>query len=386
MACEDCETARLRIRRGEKGKNKKGKAKQTTLATPAAKITYAVPDKDFTVLAEFLVGKGDPPVQVPTKFGALLDRAILSREWYSAAISPHLPADVKKQKSDDRHAFFLGVLKSVRDILTPRYSKKYTPQRKTPKSMTEMQAMFANLEVEEPSEAFQETTTVTPSDAPAASNVHYQSERPDGLTEDFLAFHFLLSDLSKLRTEVEQTWEGYKQGELDLAVASLTTNTAVDLARSLEEEYKELFARRGGADRMLAMLYHAQCAAANTTEAFKQRPGDELNFKMYDVADAIFWIPFVLVSSFLDVVEPGYLPEIKKGHFGFRDAASDRSKKTAREKVLEDKILLMEMLPEFLVLTMGTKRSPAEDEMMRGLRTTFKTRKVSLWLCFAVQI
>jgi hypothetical protein len=70
----------------KKGKNKKGKAKQTTLATPAAKITYTVPIKDFTVLAEFLVGKGDPPVQVPTKFGALFDRAILSREWYSAAI------------------------------------------------------------------------------------------------------------------------------------------------------------------------------------------------------------------------------------------------------------------------------------------------------------
>ncbi|KAF2827075.1 hypothetical protein CC86DRAFT_394111 [Ophiobolus disseminans] len=228
----------------------------------------------------------------------------------------------------------------------------------------DIQTMFAHLEVEEPSGAFQNGSIA----APTASHdifIHYQAERPDGLQEDFLAFHLLLSDLDKLRTEVERTWEGYKQGMYDLVVASITTNTAVDLARSLEQEYKDLFARRGGTDRMLAMFYQAQCAAANTTESFKDRPGDEMNFKMYETADAILWIPFLFVSSFLDVVTLEFVTQ---------------------PKFHEDKILLMEVLPEFQVLTMGSKRSPAEDEMTRGLRTVFETKKVSLWLCLAVQL
>jgi hypothetical protein len=370
------------------GKKKKAKKEAPSGgSTKAGRVTYTVPIKDFAVLAQYVADQGDPPVQVPLKFGGLLDRAIAMREWYSAAISPHILADVHKQKSDDRHAFFLGVLKNVRDILTPRYAKNYTPKRRTPKSIDDIQAMFANLEVEEPSEALQEATTATPAKSQTeASDVHYQAERLEGVREDFLAFHLLLSDLSKLRAEVERTWEAYQQGLLDLVTVSITTNTAVDLARSLEEEYKDLFARRGGVDHMLASFYHAQCAAANTTEDHKERFGDDMNMKMYKTADAIFWIPFVLISSFLDVVEPGYLPEIRKGHFGIRDATSNRSKKTTREKLNEDKILIMEMLPEFLVLTIGVEQSPAEDEMTRLLRTTFKTKQVTLSLSFAVQL
>jgi hypothetical protein len=253
--------------------------------------------------------------------------------------------------------------------------------------MAEVSSLFVNLEVEEPAEALQDTIDTASTQRSTEENkVHYQAERPDGPKEDFLAFRLLLSDLNKLRTEVERTWESYKQGMLDIVAASITTNTAVDLARSLEDEYQSLFVRRGGVIRMLAMFYHAQCAAAKTTEDHKEKPGDEMNFKLYDIADEIFWVPLLLLSSFLDVVQPGYLPEIRKGHFGVRDPASNRSQKTAREKLKEDKILLLEMLPEFLVLTTGSKRSPAEDEMTRGLRTAFESKKVTLWLCFAVQV
>jgi hypothetical protein len=223
--------------------SKKSKPKKETPSAETTKdghITYTVPTKDFTVLAQYIADQGDPPVQVPLRVGGLLDRAITTREWFSAAISPHLPASVRKQKSDDRHTFFLGVLKNVRDILTPRYAKDYIPQRHTPTSMDDIQAMFGDLEVEEPSEVLQEETTATLTTPQSeASIVHYQ------------AFQLLLSDLNKLRTEVRRIWAAYRKGGLDLVTASITTNTAVDLARSLEEEYKNVFDRHGGVDQML---------------------------------------------------------------------------------------------------------------------------------------
>ncbi|KAF2125277.1 hypothetical protein P153DRAFT_434374 [Dothidotthia symphoricarpi CBS 119687] len=81
------------------------------------------------------------------------------------------------------------------------------------------------------------------------------------------------------------------------------------------------------------MFFHAQCAAAKITAAFRKRHGDEVIFK------------------------------------------TDRLRKSPRDKYGEDEILILEMLPEFLVLTLGTERSPAEDELTRSLRITFKTHK-----------
>jgi hypothetical protein len=77
---------------------------------------------------------------------------------------------------------------------------------------------------------------------------------------------------------------------------------------------------------------------------------------------------------------------MKPGFFGNYDPSSDLSKKTNRARFKEDKIILMELLPEFLVLCRQTPRTPAEDEFTRGLRIMFQTHEVPLWLAFAATI
>lgn len=290
-------------------------------------------------------------------------------------------------ESDDRHAFFLGVLQEVRDILTPRFPKGYAPKKQTPESMNEILDTFENLELEEPSEKLEQTPNVAtaPMDAGAA-DANYKAEQPNSLNEDFLAFYLLLGDLNKLRTEVRRTWEAYKQGLIDLVAASITTKTAVDLARALEEDLKDQLAKYGGAGNMLTIFYNAQCEQAGTKESHKERPDDEFNFKMYDVANAIFWPAFLLLSSFCPVIKACCLPEMKPGFFGTYDPSSSRDKKTRREQFQEDKIILFEILPEFMVLCKCTEYAPAEDEFTRGLRNTFETKKVTLWLAFATTL
>ncbi|KAF2179826.1 hypothetical protein K469DRAFT_693714 [Zopfia rhizophila CBS 207.26] len=380
-----------------KSAKKRGKAKkaengshdspQPPKPTPQGRPTYTIAIRDFTVLAEFIASKDQPPIQVPPRFASLLDRAITTRQWFADAISPHLPEDGKNQESEDRHAFFLGVLKQVRDILKPRMPKGYTPKTKQPKSMKDMLNMFENLDLEETSEAFENAPDVVtaPLDTvPAEAN--YKAEQLQGIEEDFLAFQLLLADLVKLRSEINRTWHGYKQGLFELVPTSIMTNTAIDLARAMEEDLKEVFSKHGGTEDMLPMFYAGQCIQAGTRESYRERPGDEINYKMYDVAESIFWVPYLFLASFCDVIEPNHLPEYKTGYFGTYDPKSDRSRKTKREKVQEDKVLLLSILPEFYLLCIAADQAPAEDELTRGLRIMFKTKKVPLWLAFATQI
>jgi hypothetical protein len=218
------------------------------------------------------------------------------RQWYSGAITgtPHLPDDLKKQKSDHQHAFFIGVLQNVREILTPRYSTSYIPPKQVPSSMNDIVNMFEHLDVEEPSGSFQQVPdAVTARPDPVDAESTFKAETLASQEEDFFAFYLLLSDFNKIRTEVKRTWEGYKQGLLDLVAVSITTNTAVDLARSLEDDCKHIFERQGGSDQMLAMYFHGQCLQNGTKESYKVRPRDEMNFTMYEVADSI------CVSAFL---------------------------------------------------------------------------------------
>ena len=141
---------------------------------------------------------------------------------------------------------------------------------------------FEHLKLEEPSEAFEQVPDATSAPAPI-----YKAERPNDIEADFFALHLLLHDLARLRTEVSQARAGHKQGGHDLIAASITTNMAVDLASSIVENLKSTFTKYGGAIRMLQIYYASQCIAEGTTEAHKQRPGDEMNFALFKFADAM---------------------------------------------------------------------------------------------------
>ena len=333
-------------------------------------------------MAEFIAALIDPPVEVPRQLAALLDLTILLRQSYSDDLNDILADTRDKKNSNERHAFFLGILKNVRSILSPRLPKMQTPVKK-PKTINQIFNMFEHLELEEASEAFEKAPDAAPVTEPI-----YKAERPNDLEEDFFALYLLLHDLSKLRTEVSHAWAGYKQGGHDLIAASITTNTAVDLARSMTEDLKTTFAKHGGAIRMLQIYYVSQCVAAGTSEAQKQRPGDDMNFAMYKVADALMWPAFVLLDAFCSMHKINPHPEMKSGFYGTYNPSSNRASKSDRDKFLEDKILLLEMLPEFYFHCRTTKPNPppVEDELTRGLRKMFETKEVTLPLAFATTL
>jgi hypothetical protein len=371
---------------------KKSKAKQDESGTqpqaPArGRQTYTIATKDFIALAEYISAQDE--AEVPPKLAALLDQTIFLRQSYSATISNQTDDNTESIESNDRHAFFLNVLKKVQNILRPRYAKTYIPSQKKPKNIEEVINMFEHLDLEEPSEAFEQAPDATHAKLNTpASDVAYRAERLDGIQEDFFVFLLLLHDLNRLRNEVKRCWEGYKQGLLDLIAASITTNTAVDLARAMEDDHKDIFERYQGASRMLDMYFAASCIGAGTTFDFKERRDDDFNFKMYDLAEAIFWPTSRLLGGFCGAMpaQDSMTMEIKPGFYGIYDPSSNRDRKSARDQFKEDKILLLGMLSEFFTAKFIPEQFPAEDELSRGLQTMFKTKDITLSLIFAATL
>lgn len=91
----------------------------------------------------------------------------------------------------------------------------------------------------------------------ASSEPVYMAERPTKDEENGFALLLLLHDLEKLPTEVCMAWCRYEMGAEDLFVAAITTNTAVNLARSMADELKSMFSKHGGEIHMLELWYSA---------------------------------------------------------------------------------------------------------------------------------
>ncbi|RYP72053.1 hypothetical protein DL769_004540 [Monosporascus sp. CRB-8-3] len=82
---------------------------------------------------------------------------------------------------------------------------------------------FSQLEIERPSEGTNLEQRTQPSEVPLTLN------------EVVWQFKVVLEDYQRLQDALQVTWTGYFAEGLDLAAAAMTTNTAVKVARGIEE-------------------------------------------------------------------------------------------------------------------------------------------------------
>lgn len=341
--------------------------------------SYIIAINDFVTLAEFIAGSKKPRVKVPSTVATVLDRAIDVRKKHAQS----LPAQ-QDEDEDKRHSYFVGVLERVQDILKPYISLevKAQEQAKTTEEVGHLGSYFAHLEVSEPSEAFNSAPDVA---RPSKPEPEYQSEQAEDPDEACTAFALLLEDFARLRTVISKTWVAYKIGMCDIVAASVTTITALELARHLEEDAASLLERNGGVERMLMSAYIAGCLIQGQDHDDRSHPDDDLNYQTYDM-DTSMWPTYSLLRAFVQLVSPTNVPIYQAGFYGTYDPSSDRRQKNAKEKHLEDKIMLMEILPEFALLCRMRDALPVEDELVRGLQIAFDTKKITLWTILAVQV
>ncbi|KIW75930.1 hypothetical protein Z517_10675 [Fonsecaea pedrosoi CBS 271.37] len=222
-------------------------------------------------MAQRIVAFQKPPVQVPNSFVKILDGAISLRKPVAVGLGNHdgsgssrSPAD---QESDTRHSFFTLTLEDVREALgsrisSPAKNKNETAQHNTAEASaaTNLTNMFSSLEVEEPSEADQESPLQSvPRAETAKPQTRYQAETFDDPEEASIMLMCLVTYFADIRDFVAETRLGYKEGLLDLVSASLTTDTARELARGLEEAQQKLLAAHGGVQKLLHISFVGHC-------------------------------------------------------------------------------------------------------------------------------
>ena len=385
--------------KGNARKKAKSAAKKQSEDTPnsdenGAGVKYIIKIRQFITLAEFIVGCDKPVIEVPQSLAGALNRAIDLRKDHNEWSKGQKSSDKSirgANNADESHSFFLNVLQQTRDILKPRtpsyllddFLSKPSGDHERQKSK-ELSNQFAELEVQEPSQAFVDAPDVV-SEPKSSPEPRYEAEPVNTIEEEYFAIHCLFQDIRNIRSCVRQLWGNYLQG-MDVAAISVTTNTAIDLVRNLEREFRLQFPDKSDYKDIVELFYKVQCLNQGQDPGHLQEPGDYFNLAVYDLAEECLMSTYIILASVQDVVKPGVIPVYRPGHFGHRNLRSEWSSKSPREKFQDDKLVLLEAFPDLMMMTMITAKSPlAEDELLRGFRDMAPGKDIPLWLVFAAQ-
>ena len=298
-------TGRLKgkARKEAKASQKVNEAKGDKVATIPTGPIYTIGVQDFIALAEFIADR-KPAVVVPSDFVRAANRAIRLRHrshgWYKKQSK-------EDQASDNTHGYFIGVLEKTRELLRP-YMAQAVDHAEHPESQrsdlsTEEEVnedetrpkpvgstgvgegtvedqgvkddstsgqvegdafvqdfnIFDHLEVNEPSEAFLNAPNIVADPRPENSKDTYKVKQPeDDLMERYLALHCLFTDIRGIRRRIQNIWTNYKQGHLDLASASITSNAAIEFVRDLNEAFAQQFPSNSSCERMQRLFFGTQ--------------------------------------------------------------------------------------------------------------------------------
>lgn len=297
------------------------------------------------------------------------------------------------QTSDQRHSSFVGVLEKVHDYLKPRMTSgtfnadiSTRSASKGPKDPSEN--IFDVLNVYASSKSFLNTPDIAVPQS--KSDVTYIIEQEDSREEAVFALITLLNDYTLLGEGIKSLWTRYTNGQLDIAAISVATNTAFELARSMEEEVASLFVKNGGAEHMAQEYFSSLSKAAGIDPLDKNHPSDGYNSEAYELARHTLMNTNSIIRGYAAARMAEYIPITSyNGNGGWYDEELGSSGENKHKRLNQDKLALVEILPdiEFLSSNMG-RGAKIEDELIRGLRALLMDKElhVPLWLSWAFQV
>lgn len=354
-------------------------------ATRPGSTIYTIAIKDFIPLADHIVAYQNPPVNVPSSFVKALDRAIALRQKHNSWFN-----DIGRSSRGDGHTFFLGVLQQVRETLRSRMppdtvndpmKKPFAKSRSETTSGAHISNAFAELTLDVTSDRSSDSASIPAApEAPTEvdDGARYQSERLQKAEEQYLAAHCLLTDIDSIREHIKSIWRLYRDKLIDLHAASITTNTAVELVRHMQEDYDKRFRDHADFEGLVHIFYGSQCIHQGEDPERREMPDDPINFAMYEVADEILLPAYIIISSLSDISNPRQIPIYKSGYFGHCDLSTPWSEKSPRSKFQDDRLVMLEAFAGFQAL--ARNQPLAEDELIRGIREMAPGKKVPLWL------
>ncbi|KAK8254353.1 hypothetical protein IWZ00DRAFT_569551 [Phyllosticta capitalensis] len=362
-----------------KGKARK-ETKETTLPTESQKPPHRIPStRAYPILAKY-IADSKPSVQIPNFFTETLNNCILLRKQFSASLKD--PAYLRNDRKNKSHSYFVTILEEVRSILEIQ-----GPSEAPKGSAINLTNLFTTLNVDEPSQAFLDAPDARPTSKP-----EFKAPIHEDPFEAYLALNLLIDDFNTIRRAVDDIWNGYKEGKHTLIAAALTTNTAIDFARELEQDFSDVIERNGGFEEMYSVWWSLVCDECGIDPDHREiRMGGAFDLLTYETADAVMWLAYILLKQFISGLKPNVIPVTKRGHWGPIDLSGDWDAKRPQEKFQFDLALIFETFGSLVALIRlaqdkGLDSLAVEDELIRGLRIATETRKVSLWNVLSVQI
>lgn len=335
---------------------------------------YRIKVKDFIQLAQYIAESTKPRIKVPDYAVQDLQQAIAARKEHQALYAK-FPGESDSAAADQGHAHFIQTLEVVMETLRPNMSEasRSRPARDNVEAEgAPLTNIFEHLTVEEPSEADDSSAGVRREAAAEKIKVTVSDAEENEKEEAFIASLYIARDTHRLLENVREVWTSYKQGRIDLTAAAITTNTAIEFCRKLQEEFEATFPTQKA-------LHEHHCSYC----LYLQDAGDEhynsncLSGTCLATARDIlraFTNPFLEVET---RVPSAAMPLYMGG--------GDRSAMDESQKFEQDVGLAIGLIPEFFALIDALPEVQGEHELFRGLGQLKKDKKQTFTLTFAFQ-
>lgn len=268
---------------------------------------YLLSLPEFVSIAKYLVAKH---AEVPLAFMRLMLRCIRARTQMMKGFAD-LP---DTQGSNETHQHFIGVLQEVAAVLSPCVcSHKTTNDEKSTKSDgPALDNQFSELHVEEGMQAEEEEdialpTPTGPANTPTTIRRHF-APQPTFFDAITTAFGFLV-EVYHFRQDIRDIWTSYRELKVDLVVASVATNTSLEVLAKLHEDVVENalpFFNNDVSKLMLATLAYLVIRDDQSIKTFRPRQFYDLSFSKADARLAIAYdlslVPYLQMLEYLEEI------------------------------------------------------------------------------------
>lgn len=373
---------------------KKAKSKsKNKAANNSDPVQYTTTIKDLQLLADVVAKSA---LTVPKPVLIIAKRAIKLRKHVTSWFLGQGDSENNK-----RHAHFISALEKVCETLEWKVNKPSNQDGEQAAPTSEAGGgdadldiflnKFAVLTVEEPQESQQGQRKSA--ELKKAVKVELVENDEDEATDSYFSLIFfktycLFQDLHNMRAFISHTWSEYRDKKIDLMNAAVVTDSALQLARDLVQEVVDDWSTSTTlpVDGIQKLVFNAACITRGIDTTPSAEIGLPYNKHMSDVAEWCYLPTWVILESFTHVLQDNHLPVFKKGYFGTYDPKANREGMSVGQKFNEDKIILLQLLPEFCMVDTFGIPMLTPDAITAGLVEFFKTKKVTPWLCFASQV
>ncbi|KAI8164878.1 hypothetical protein K4K49_012127 [Colletotrichum sp. SAR 10_70] len=354
---------------------------------------YKVAIRNFVPLAESIAST-KPAISTPPSIVNTINRVITARSDFASKVKDFSGMDAHAVEA---HAYFVGIIEKVQDILVPKDVAK--TRQFVASSDEETGNLFAALDFKDPSIDFLNAPDIdkpiskaAPA-APASHTPRYEAETSDELNtlDAIIIFALMASDLARVRVVIIDTWGRNARGELALSAAALTTSAAVDLANHAVKDVLPIFEAQGGVWEVAQQFVALVCAKNGPdTETLSYSQGTTLMSEdMYTTYDRSLLCVYATLNACLQSMKEG--KELEVPMFSGPKSLDWVMKKrglSGSQRFEQDQDAVIRLVSNYLILSSHVTKSewPVEDEILRGIREMKATGSVPFYLVLAAQI